>query len=52
MFDENVVSYFPARVYNGIEDLAETSMNPANCRSFIVAASATLNFNFAQPEPI
>jgi hypothetical protein len=28
MVDENLVSYFPTRVYNGIDDLAET--NPAN----------------------
>jgi hypothetical protein len=26
---EQVVSYFPKRVYNGLEDLAETIMNPA-----------------------
>ena len=30
MVDENVVSYFPARVYDGVEDLAKTIMNPAN----------------------
>ena len=27
---DNLVSYFPARVYDGIEDLAKTIMNPAN----------------------
>jgi len=26
---ENVVSHFPNRVYNGLEDLAETIMIPA-----------------------
>ena len=36
VFNENLVSYFPARVYNGIEDLEETIMNPANCRSSLV----------------
>jgi len=30
--DNNVVSHFPARVYNGLEDLADT-INPANCRT-------------------
>jgi len=34
--NENLVSYFPARVYNGIEDLAEKIMNPANCRTSIM----------------
>jgi len=27
----NVVLQFPARVYNGLEDLAETIMNLTNC---------------------
>ena len=33
MIDENVLSYFPARVYDGIEDLPETITNSANCIS-------------------
>jgi len=33
MICENVISYFPARVYNRIEDLGETFMNTANCHS-------------------
>jgi hypothetical protein len=28
--DVNVISYFPARIYNGLEVLATTIMNPAN----------------------
>ena len=28
--DNQVVSQFPARVYNGLEDLGETIINPAN----------------------
>jgi len=28
---ENEVSFFPTRVYNGLEDLAETIMNSASC---------------------
>ena len=31
--DNHIVSHFPARKYNGLEDLAETIMNPANCRT-------------------
>ena len=30
MFDENLVSYFPVRVYNGIDDLADTIIIPVN----------------------
>ena len=50
--NENLVSYFTARVYRGIDDLAETIMNPANCRSSTVNRSTKDNFNFAQPEPV
>ena len=32
MVENNLVSYVPAVVYNGIDDLAETIMNPANYR--------------------
>jgi len=28
--DNHIAPQFPARVYNGLEDLAETIMNPAN----------------------
>jgi len=52
MIDENLVSYFPASVYNGIDDLAETIMNPANCHSYKLNLSKKDNFNFTQPEPI
>jgi len=31
--DNHVVCHFPARVYNGLEDLVETIINPANCRA-------------------
>jgi len=51
MINEILVSYFPARVYNGIDNLVETIMNPANCRSSTVNLSAKGNFQFAQPEP-
>ena len=52
MVDEHLVSNFPARVYNGIDDLAETIMNPANCHSSTVNLSTKDNFNFIQPEPV
>ena len=49
---DNLLSYFPARIYNGLNDLAETVMNPSNCRSSTVTLSSKYNFNFAQPEPV
>jgi len=52
IIDENLVSFFPARVYNGIDDLADTIMNPANCHSSTVNLSTKDNFNFTQPEPV
>ena len=52
VIDENLVSYFPARVYNGIEDLAETIMNPANCHTSIVMLPTKDNLNSTQPEPV
>ena len=52
MVNENLFSYFPVRVYNGIDDLAETIMNAANCRSSTVNLSTKDYFNFAQPEPV
>jgi len=52
MVKENLVSYFPACVYNGIDDLANTIMNPANCRSSTVNLSTKDNFKFAQREPV
>jgi len=33
MVKENLVSYFPSRTYDSIDDLTKTIMNPANCRS-------------------
>jgi len=47
MVKENLVSYFPSLAYDSIVDLAETIMNPVNCRSSIKD-----NINFAHPEPI
>jgi len=39
MVKENLVSYIPSRAYVSIDDLAETIMNPANCRSSTVKHS-------------
>jgi hypothetical protein len=33
MIDNHLVSHFPARVYNRLEDLAKTILDPANCRT-------------------
>jgi len=52
MVIENLVSYFPARTYNGINNLAEAIINPANCRSSTVKLSTKDNFNFPKPEPV
>jgi hypothetical protein len=52
MINENLVFYFPALEYNDFDDLAETIMNPANCRSSTVNLSTKDNFIFAQPEPL
>jgi len=47
-----VVSHFPNRVYNGLEYLAETIMNPANCHSSRITESLKDNSDFALPEPV
>jgi len=44
---DNVVSYFPNRVYNGLEDKAETIMNPANCHSSRVSVPVKDKSEFA-----
>jgi len=46
-----VVSHFPNRVYNGLEDLAETIMNPANFLSSRVNVTVKGNSDFALLEP-
>jgi hypothetical protein len=46
------VSYFPSCAYASIDELAETIMNPANCRSYTVMHSIKGNINFAHPEPV
>jgi hypothetical protein len=50
--DNNTVSHFPARIYNGIEDLAETIMNPANCHTSRITVSLKDNPDFTTPEPV
>jgi hypothetical protein len=52
MVKENLVSYIPSRAYASIDDLAETIMNPANCRSSTVKHSIKDNINFAHSEPV
>ena len=36
MVKEKLVSYFPSRAYDSIDDLAKTIMNSAKCRSSTV----------------
>ena len=52
IFKENLVSYFPSRAYASINDLSETIMNPANCRSSALKHSIKYNIKFAHPEPV
>jgi hypothetical protein len=50
--NEKVVSHFPLRVYNGLEDLTKTIMSPANCHSSRVAIAGKHNSDFATPKPV
>jgi len=50
--DNNIISHFPARVYKGLEDLAETIMNPANCHTSRITVSLKDNPDFTTPEPV
>jgi hypothetical protein len=52
MIDNQLVSHFPARVYNGLEDLTETILDPANCRTSKVTVSLKDNHDFTTPEPV
>jgi len=52
MLNGNLVPYVPTRVYNGIDDLAEKIMEPANCRSSTLNLSTKEKFNFVEPEPV
>jgi len=47
---DNVESHFPNRVYNGLEDLAETITNHANYHSTRVNVSVKESCDFASPE--
>ena len=47
-----MVSYFPVKVYNGVEDLTEKVITPYNCRSSGVTLAVRDNFDFAVPEPV
>jgi len=50
--DNHIVSHFPARLYNGLEDLAETIMNPANCHTSRITVSLKDNPDFTTSEPV
>jgi hypothetical protein len=49
---QKVVSHFPLRVYNGLEDLAKKIMSPGNCHSSRIAIPVKDNSDFATPEPV
>jgi len=49
MVNENLIFYTPSRAYDSIDDLAETIMNPANCRFSTLKHSIKDNINFAHP---
>jgi len=52
MVNENLVFYFLPRVYNGLEDLAETIMTVANCHSTRITVAVKDNSDFSKPEPV
>jgi hypothetical protein len=49
--NEKVVSHFPLRVYNGLEDLAKTIMSTANYHSSSVDIPVKDNSDVATTEP-
>jgi len=50
--DNLIVLHFPARIYKGLEDLAETIRNPANCHTSRTTVSLKYNLDFTTPEPV
>jgi hypothetical protein len=52
MIDNQLVSHFPARVYNGLDGLTETILDPSNCRTSKVTVSLKDNPDFILPEPV
>ena len=50
--DSHVVSHFPVRVYNGLENRAETVMNTANCRTSRITVSLNDNPDFTTAETV
>ncbi len=50
--DDKVVSLFPDRMYDSLDDLAKTIMNPINCRSSAVSLPAEDNSGFTTQEPV
>jgi len=50
-----MVSHFPGKVCNGVEDLLETLMTPSNFRSSAMVTpnlAVKDNFDFSLPEPV
>jgi hypothetical protein len=49
---DSMVSHFPVRTYNGLKDLFDTIMKPANHSSSRVIIWTKYNTEFTQPEPV
>jgi hypothetical protein len=49
---DSIVSHFPVRTYNGLKDLFDTVMKPANHSSSRVIIWTKDNTEFTQPEPV
>jgi hypothetical protein len=52
VIDNQLVSHFPARVYNGLDGLTETILDPANCRTSKVTVSLKDSPDVTAPEPV
>jgi hypothetical protein len=50
--DNHIVCHFPARVYDGLEDLAETILNSANCCASKINVSLKDNPDFTTPKHV
>jgi len=50
--DNHIVSHFLARIYKGLEELAETIMNSANCHTFRITVSLKDNPHFTTQEAV
>ena len=52
IIDNHIVSHIPGRIYNGLEDLAETIMNPAKWSTYRITVSLKDNPDFTTLGPV